>query len=213
MRQRAEAISALQRTDQHLRSTGDVPPRHLCGAQAVERCRNARSAHFGIDIGIAQFQRQMVGQVKAGIGLNPFGNDGVQILPLAVGAACRDKSDTRKIARPLPQRDIGDGVGHCSLHRADLDEAAALLQETVRIEPTNASAWRALGIVEGRRGREGLSALALAEQAVLVNNRKDAEFYLRRAEQIVQPNDPAWLQLQDVSRAVGDMQEPLRRRP
>lgn len=96
---------------------------------------------------------------------------------------------------------------------ADLDEAAALLQETVRIEPTNASAWRALGIVEGRRGREGLSALALAEQAVLVNNRKDAEFYLRRAEQIVQPNDPAWLQLQDVSRAVGDMQEPPRRRP
>ena len=50
-------------------------------------------------------------------------------------------------------------------------------EEAVRIEPLNAGAWRFLGIAEGRRGREGPAALALAEQAVLVGNRKDAEFY------------------------------------
>ena len=93
----------------------------------------------------------------------------------------------------------------------DLDEAAALLQEVVRLEPDNPGAWRFLGIAEGRRGREGPAALALAEQAVLVNNRKDAQLYLHRAEQIVQPNDPAWMQLQDLSRAVDEMETPQRR--
>lgn len=94
----------------------------------------------------------------------------------------------------------------------DLEEAKNLLLEVVRIEPDNGSAWRFLGIAEGRLGREGPSALALAEQAVLANNRKDAQFYLRRAEQFVQPNDPEWLQLQDLSRAVDDMEEPRQQR-
>ena len=52
----------------------------------------------------------------------------------------------------------------------DLREAAALLREAVRIEPDNAGAWRFLGIAEGRRGKRAPSALALAEQAVLVRN-------------------------------------------
>lgn len=94
----------------------------------------------------------------------------------------------------------------------DLEEAKNLLLEVVRIEPDNGSAWRFLGIAEGRLGREGPSALALAEQAVVANNRKDAQFYLRRAEQFVQPNDPEWLQLQDLSRAVDDMEEPRQQR-
>ena len=54
--------------------------------------------------------------------------------------------------------------------------------------------------------------MALAEQAVLVRNRKDAELYLRRAEQFVEPNDPNWFRLQDLSRAVEDIEEPPRRR-
>lgn len=95
---------------------------------------------------------------------------------------------------------------------ADLKEATALLQEVVRIEPVNAGAWRFLGIAEGRQGHEGPSSLALTEQAVLLGNRKDAEFYLRRAEQHIEPNDPDWLRLQDLSRAVEDIEEPPQRR-
>ena len=60
----------------------------------------------------------------------------------------------------------------------DLTEAAAMLREVVRIEPQNGGAWRFLGIAEGRLGNEGAASLALAEQAVLVGNRKDAELYL-----------------------------------
>ena len=94
----------------------------------------------------------------------------------------------------------------------DLDEAAALLREVVRVEPDNPGAWRFLGIAEGRLGREGPSAMALAEQAVLIRNRKDAELYLRRAEQFIKPDDPNWYRLQDLSRAVEEIEEPPRRR-
>ena len=64
----------------------------------------------------------------------------------------------------------------------------------------------------GGSGDEGPSALALAEQAVLADNRKDAQFYLRRAEQYIEPNDPEWLRLQDLSRAVDDIEEPRQQR-
>jgi predicted Zn-dependent protease len=94
----------------------------------------------------------------------------------------------------------------------DLAEAAALLKDVVRVEPTNAGAWRFLGVAEGRLGREGPSAMALAEQAVLVRNRKDAELYLRRAEQFVGPDDPDWFRMQDLARAVEELEEPRRRR-
>ncbi len=54
--------------------------------------------------------------------------------------------------------------------------------------------------------------MALAEQAVIIRNRKDAELYLRRAEQFIKPDDPNWYRLQDLSRAVEDIEEPPRQR-
>jgi predicted Zn-dependent protease len=96
----------------------------------------------------------------------------------------------------------------------DLDEATALLEEVVRLEPENAGAWRFLGIAEGRRGREGPAALALAEQAVLVKDREDAELYIRRAQERIEPDDPSWYRLQDLSRAAEEIEPPRRgRRP
>jgi predicted Zn-dependent protease len=96
----------------------------------------------------------------------------------------------------------------------DLDEATALLEEVVRLEPDNAGAWRFLGIAEGRRGREGPAALALAEQAVLVRDREDAELYIRRAQERIEPDDPSWYRLQDLSRAAQEIEPPRRsRRP
>jgi predicted Zn-dependent protease len=95
----------------------------------------------------------------------------------------------------------------------DLEEAGALLRDVVRVEPRNAGAWRFLGIAEGRLGREGPSALALAEQAVLVGNRKDGELYVHRAEQFIKPDDPNWFRLQDLSRSVEEIEEPPRGRP
>jgi len=57
-----------------------------------------------------------------------------------------------------------------------------------------------------------MASMALTEQAILVGDKDDARLYLRRAEDLVQPNDPNWIHLQDLSRAVQDMPNPPRRR-
>lgn len=83
-------------------------------------------------------------------------------------------------------------------------EAIAHLEEAVAREPTNASAWRLLGIAQGRTGLEGISNLSLAEYALLIGKQDDARLYARRAEGKIDPSDPAWLRLQDVLRAIDE---------
>lgn len=87
-------------------------------------------------------------------------------------------------------------------------EAASLLREAARIEPDNATVWRFLGIAEGQVGNTGAAELALTEAAVLSRQKREAERHLARAQQLVKPADPAWLRLQDLGRAVEDMEEP-----
>lgn len=89
-----------------------------------------------------------------------------------------------------------------------LGEARALLAESVRVEPRNPSGWRLLGIAEGQLGNKGAAALALAEEAVLQRRKDDARLQLRRAEQLIRPQDPQWVRLQDVQRSVDDMPDP-----
>jgi predicted Zn-dependent protease len=83
-------------------------------------------------------------------------------------------------------------------------EAMAQLEEAVGREPTNAGAWRLLGIAQGRNGLEGVSNLSLAEYALLIGKQDDARLYARRAETKIQPSDPAWLRLQDVLRVIDE---------
>jgi predicted Zn-dependent protease len=82
--------------------------------------------------------------------------------------------------------------------------AIAHLEEAVGREPTNASAWRLLGIAQGRGGLEGVSNLSLAEYALLIGKQDDARLYARRAEARIDPGDPAWLRLQDVLRVIDE---------
>jgi predicted Zn-dependent protease len=83
-------------------------------------------------------------------------------------------------------------------------EAITQLEEAVAREPTNAGAWRLLGIAQGRGGLEGISNLSLAEYALLIGKQDDARLYARRAEAKIDPSDPAWLRLQDVLRVIDE---------
>ena len=83
-------------------------------------------------------------------------------------------------------------------------EAITHLAESVAREPTNAGAWRLLGIAQARNGLEGVSNLSLAEYALLVGAQDDARLYARRAEGKIPPSDPAWLRLQDVLRVIDE---------
>ena len=81
-------------------------------------------------------------------------------------------------------------------------EAIDRLKNAVREEPRNASAWRLLGIAQGRAGEEGEASLSLAEWALLAGKEDDAKLHARRAEHRIGPDDPGWLQLQDILRAI-----------
>lgn len=107
------------------------------------------------------------------------------------------------LARALMERG-GEGRGR----NAQLQEAAALLKEAVRVEPRNAGAWRFLGVAQGQLGREGEASLALAEHAVLTREKADAELHLRRAKALIKPSDPGWVHVQDLLRTVEEMEEP-----
>ncbi len=81
-------------------------------------------------------------------------------------------------------------------------EAIEHLEVALAHESRNATAWRLLGIARGRAGMIGTSNLALAEYALLVGREDDARLYAQRAEASLDPGDPAWLQLQDILRAI-----------
>jgi predicted Zn-dependent protease len=93
------------------------------------------------------------------------------------------------------------------------EEAAALAREVTRATPRDAGAFKTLGIAEGRLGRLGPASLALAEAAVLVGNRRDAELHLGRARQQIRADDPAWLRLQDLAREAETLPEPRAEEP
>ena len=85
---------------------------------------------------------------------------------------------------------------------ADTTAAVANLKDALQREPGNASAWRLLGIAQGREGQQGLSDLAFAEYALLIGKPDDARLYARRAENKIAASNPAWLRLQDILRVL-----------
>jgi predicted Zn-dependent protease len=85
---------------------------------------------------------------------------------------------------------------------ADNSEAIVQLEDVTRTEPDNAGAWRLLGVARGRDGLHGKSDVAFAEYALRIGKRDDARLYAKRAEGKIPPDDPAWLQLQDILREI-----------
>ncbi|MGI9433815.1 MAG: M48 family metalloprotease [Geminicoccaceae bacterium] len=97
------------------------------------------------------------------------------------------------------------GLARALMETGRSDAGFAAIRElnaAVRDEPTNAGAWRLLGIAQGRAGEEGEASLSLAEWALLTGKRDDAKLHARRAENRIGPSDPGWLQLQDILRVI-----------
>ena len=97
------------------------------------------------------------------------------------------------------------GLARALIESGDSDagqEAIRYLKASLGEEPTNAGAWRLLGIAQGRAGDEAGASLSLAEWALLRGKEDDAKLHARRAENRIGPNDPGWLRLQDILRAI-----------
>ncbi len=94
-----------------------------------------------------------------------------------------------------------------------LAKAQRHLAVAVQNEPDNRTAWRLMTLAYGRDGNEGMTAYAMAEQALLEGRLTDANFHVGKAERLLPKTGTVWLRLQDIKeRAAQAKDEPPRRR-
>ena len=87
------------------------------------------------------------------------------------------------------------------------DEALKHLRFVTQREPRNVGAWRLTAIAQGRRGDKGMTALALAEQAIARNDAKQAIGQAQRAQQLLPQGSPGWLRAQDIETLAGRLRK------
>ncbi|HKO08452.1 MAG TPA: M48 family metalloprotease [Alphaproteobacteria bacterium] len=81
------------------------------------------------------------------------------------------------------------------------DEALANLNEAVTLESDDPLTWRMLAIVYGRQGKDGQTALALAEEFYAEGRYKDARAQAKRAQQLLPYGSPGGIRAQDIEQA------------
>jgi predicted Zn-dependent protease len=85
-----------------------------------------------------------------------------------------------------------------------LNRAINLLNQAKTKQPRSTFLWRQLGIAYGRLGDLGLSNLALAEEAILSENKRAAERFIDLAEQHIKPGSSSYLRLLDLKEILED---------
>lgn len=85
--------------------------------------------------------------------------------------------------------------------------ALAYLNDAIRREDRNGTAWRLLAVAYGRENNIGMSALSLAEGAMISGDRKLAIQQATRAAQLLPPGSPARLRAEDIKEAATRLEE------
>jgi predicted Zn-dependent protease len=83
-------------------------------------------------------------------------------------------------------------------NKKNISDARVYLEEATRLEPRYSPAWRLLAIAYGKEGKIGLSALALAEQAVALGDKKRAQEQATRAIKLLPSDDVGRVRAQDI---------------
>lgn len=91
----------------------------------------------------------------------------------------------------------------------NLTEAIDHLQNAVDVEPNNPSAWRLLATAYGRDGQMGQSHLALAEEALALNDPELALQQLEYARPNIAMGTPAYLRSEDLRAKAKDLKKAL----
>jgi len=84
-----------------------------------------------------------------------------------------------------------------------LPAAIKNLKNALRFEPRSSFAWRQLAIAAGRSDMKGIASLSLAEEAYLLNRKKDAKYHAIQAEKYLTRGSQEWLRVQDIKEQVG----------
>ncbi|HTW53331.1 MAG TPA: M48 family metalloprotease [Stellaceae bacterium] len=83
--------------------------------------------------------------------------------------------------------------------------ATAYLEDASRVEDREDMVWRLLAIAYGRDGQLGKAALALAEEALVDDKKKDAQQQAQRAKQILPHGSPAYQRAEEIQRQAKDL--------
>jgi len=81
-----------------------------------------------------------------------------------------------------------------------LADAESNLRVALQVEPNRPFTWHQLAIALGRNGQMGESSLALAEEAILLGNYRDAQFHAGKADRLLPPGSPGHLRAEDIRR-------------
>lgn len=73
------------------------------------------------------------------------------------------------------------------------------LQQAIRYDRYMPLSWRLAATAYGRNGDLGMSALALAEQNLLLGRNLDAQGQAKKAQRLLKENSPSWLRAQDIA--------------
>ena len=93
------------------------------------------------------------------------------------------------------------GLAQAMIERGDgktLEEAVEQLEVAVRQDAENPQAWQLLSIAYGRTDRIGMSSLASAERAILVDDYQQAIAFAHRADSLLPAGAPGQLRAQDI---------------
>jgi len=192
-RMRAKLIGFLQPMNQVLRSYPESDqslPARYARAIAYYRVPNLDKALAEIDKLLAEkpndpyfheLKGQMLlehGRVAASV---PEYEVAAQVLP-----------DSAQIRQALARAQV-------ALDTREMDEAALKnLTVTLAEEPNNAAAWRLAAIAHGRLGNQAMTALALAESALVRGKYAEARDRAEHASGLLPENSASWLRAQDL---------------
>jgi predicted Zn-dependent protease len=94
------------------------------------------------------------------------------------------------------------GLAHAQieLNQPDLISVALRnLEQAIRYDRFMPLSWRLAATAYGRSGDIGMSALALAEQNLLLGRNLDAAGQAKKAQRLLKDNSPSWLRAQDIA--------------
>lgn len=81
------------------------------------------------------------------------------------------------------------------------------LRAAVAYEPNRPFFWRQYAIALGKSGQDGESALAMAEEALLLGKNSEARYHAGKAETLLPVGSPGWLKAQDIEAAAKQKQQ------
>ena len=133
---------------------------------------------------------------------NPFFHELKGQMLFENGRAAEALPEYEKAVRLLPKSGlirVDLARAQIELNRPELDQRAiGNLNEALRQESDNATAWRQLAIAYGRGGQMGMAALSLGEEAMIIGDFRVAIGQAQRAEHLLPAGSAPYLRAQDL---------------